>query len=246
MSGHSHAKTVKRVKDANDARRGKTFSKLGRIISVAAKEGGDPEMNPKLKQAIEQAKKANVPKENVERAIKKGTGELAGEALEEVLYEILGPGGVSIIIEGITDNKNRTLLEVKQILQKNNFKLADEGSVKWAFEHKGIAVISMPEQAEGKSKEDIEMTAIDAGAEDVRVYNDDEGDIIEIITSIEGLEKAKNVIESSGIKIESGTLGWLAKKTIELSQKDKEKCEKIFDELDDNDAIQEVYSNLKT
>lgn len=245
MSGHSHAKTVKKVKDANDAKRGKIFSKMARVISIAANEGNNPETNSKLKSVMEEAKKFGVPKENIERAIQKGAGELGGEALEEVLYEILGPSGVSIILEGITDNKNRTLLEIKQILQKNNFKLADEGSVKWAFEHKGIAVIAVQDQTEDKSKDDIELALIDAGAEDVRIYKDTEGDIIEIITSIDGLEKTKEAIEKNGIKIESSTLGWLAKEKIELSDKDKEKCEKLFEELDDNDAIQEIYSNLK-
>jgi len=245
MSGHSHFATIKRKKEVEDQKRGKIFSKMARIISVTAKEGGDPNMNPRLRQALDEAKKFNMPKDNIERAIKKGTGELAGEAFEEVLYEVLGPGGVSIILEGITDNKNRTLLEVKQVLQKNNCKLADEGSVKWAFEHKGIAVIIMQDQSEGKSKDDIEMAAIDAGAEDVRVYKEPEGDIVEIVTSIEGLEKAKETLEKEDIKIESSTLGWLAKEELEVSEQDKKKCEKVFDELDDNDAIQEVYSNLR-
>lgn len=245
MSGHSHFATIKRKKEVEDQKRGKIFSKLARIISIVAKEGSDPNTNARLRQALDEAKKFNMPKDNIERAIKKGTGELSGEALEEVLYEVLGPGGVSVILEGITDNKNRTLLEVKQILQKNNCKLADEGSVKWAFEHKGIAVIAIQGQTEGKSKDDIEMAAIDAGAEDVRVYQEPEGDIIEVITSIEGLEKTKEALEKNGIKIESSTLGWLAKEEMEVSQQDKAKCEKLFEELDDNDAIQEIYSNLR-
>ena len=246
MSGHSHFATIKRKKEVEDQKRGKTFSKLARIISIVAKEGSDPDMNPKLRQALDEAKKFNMPKDNIERAIKKGTGELGGETLEEVLYEALGPGGISVILEGITDNKNRTLLDVKQILQKNNCKLADEGSVKWAFEHKGIALIVLQEQTHGKSKDDIEMAAIDAGAEDVRVYQEPEGDVIEVVTSIESLEKTKETLEKQGIKIESSTLGWLAKEEMDVSQQDKEKCEKLFEELDDNDAIQEIYSNLKT
>jgi len=244
MSGHSHFASIKRKKEIEDQKRGKIFSKMARVISVVAKEGNNPETNSKLKSVVEEAKRMGVPKDNIERAIKKGTGELAGEALEEVLYEVLGPGGVSIILEGITDNKNRTLLEVKQVLQKNNCKLASEGSVKWAFEHKGIAVIVVQDQSEGKSKDDIELTAIDAGAEDVRVYKEPEGDIVEVVTSIEGLEKAKGALEKEGIKIASSTLGWLAKEKIEVSEQDKGRCEKVFDELDDNDAIQEVYSNL--
>ena len=140
MSGHSHAKTVKRTKDANDAKRGKIFSKMAGLISIAAKDGIDPESNSKLKAAIEQAKTANVPKENIERAIKRGSGVEGGEQLEEMLYEGIGPGGVNFILECITDNKNRTLSEIRQIFQKHNAKLADEGSVRWAFDQKGIII----------------------------------------------------------------------------------------------------------
>lgn len=135
MAGHSHASNVKRKKDAEDYKRGKLFSKLSRLISIAAKEkGGDPESNPRLRQSIEDAKKANMPKDRIERAIKKGTGEIEDENIEEVLYEAYGPGGVAVLIEGITDNKNRAVGEIKQILVKHNSKLADKGSVRFMFE----------------------------------------------------------------------------------------------------------------
>jgi len=185
MSGHSHWKTVKRGKEAEDKKRGQIFSKLSREISVAAREkGGNPETNPTLRIAIEKAKGFNLPKENIERAIKRGTGELAGEELESVLFEAYGPGGIAIIIEGITDNKNRTLGEIKQILNQNGGKLVGEGGVQWMFERK---------------------------------------------------VKAE----------EPGSLEWIAKQDIEISEKDKESCQKLFEALDENDSVQEIYSNIK-
>jgi len=166
MSGHSHAKTVKRVKEAEDKKRGKAFSKMARVIILAAKErGSDPGSNYKLKMAIDQAKQINMPKENIERAIKKGTGELKGEKLEQFVFEAYGPAKTAIIIEGITDNKNRSLSEIKQILNQYNGKLAGTGSVKWLFERKGT--ITVDNEQKTINKEDVELTAIEAGAEDI-------------------------------------------------------------------------------
>lgn len=137
MSGHSHASNIKRKKDAEDSKRGKLFSKLSRLISIAAKEkGGNPESNPRLRQAIEDAKKANMPKDKIEKAVKKGTGEIEGEQINKLIYETYGPGGIAILIEVITDNKNRSVSEIKQILNKYNSKLADQGSVLFMFEEK--------------------------------------------------------------------------------------------------------------
>lgn len=185
MSGHSHAKTIKRVKEAADQKRGQIFSKLARQISITAREkGNNPDTNPALRIVIEKAKKANMPKENIERAIKKGTGELAGENLESLIVEAYGPGGVAIIIEGITDNKNRTLGEIKQILNQKGGKLVGEGGVRWMFER--------------KVKQE-----------------------------------------------EPGLLEWVAKQEIEVSEKDKESCQKLFEALDENDSVQGIYSNIK-
>jgi len=245
MSGHSHAKTVKRVKDANDARRGKIFSKMARLISIAAKEGGDSETNSKLKQAIEVAKNVNTPKENIERAIKKGTGELEGDILEEVCYEVLGPGGVSIIINGITDNKNRTLLEVKQALQKYNFKLAGEGSVKWAFDQKGIVTVKIQYDDRTDNEESLELLAIESGAVDIQTREYEKEKYMEIITKPEELEQVKQDIANQGVNIDSTSLDWIAKEKIEIDEKLTETCEKLFLDLDDNDAVQAIYSNLK-
>lgn len=243
MSGHSHAKTVKRTKDANDAKRGKIFSKLSKLVSIAAKDGSDPESNAKLKQAIEAAKKANMPKDNVLKAIQRGSGATKdSEQLEEVLYEALGPGGTNIIIEGITDNKNRTLLEIRQVLQKNNSKLANEGSIKWAFDHKGIIVIEVREQ----NKDELELKAIEAGAEDTKWFQQNEEEFLEIITAVDNLEQTKKNLESQKVAIDSSALGWIAKEGMVLPEKQATACEKLFDALDDNDDIQEIYSNLKS
>src|SRR3989344_4029330 len=188
MSGHSHFKTVAATKNANDAKRGKLFSKLARVITIVVKESGpDPLINAKLKTVIEQTKKFNMPKENIERAIKKGTGELVGENLEEISLEGLGPGGVAIIMEGITDNKNRTLGEVKGILGQYGGKLAGEGAVRWMFEKKGFIVIII----ENKPQEELEMLAIEAGADDVKI----EKNMLNIYTKPEDFEKVKKALE---------------------------------------------------
>lgn len=237
MSGHSHAKTVMATKMANAAKKGKVFSKFGRLIYIAAKEGGDPAINSKLKMVIEQAKSFNMPKENIERAVKKGTGELAGEALEEVSFEGFGPGGIALIIEGITDNKNRTLGEIKVILNQNNGKMAGEGAVRWMFDRKGTITIL----SENKSKEELELLAIESGAEDIS-WRDD---ALDIYTKPEELEKIRKILEEKQLKIESASLGWVAKEEVDISEKDKEQAQKLFEALDENDSINDIYSNLK-
>ena len=236
MSGHSHAKTIKHAKELTDKKKGQMFSKMARVISIAAKEGGgDPTTNSKLRLAIEQAKSINMPKDNVERAIKRGTGELAGEKLEPVVFEAYGPAGIAIIIEGITDNKNRALGEIKQILNQYNGKLAGEGSVRWLFERKGALIVD----GKQKPKDELELEAIEAGAEDIYWHDD----ILDIYTKPEELEKVKNNLEEKGIKIESSSLDWIAKETIEV--KEKKTCQKLFEALDESDSVQDIYSNLK-
>lgn len=242
MSGHSHWAGIKHKKQAEDQKRGKIFSKLSRMISVAAREGADPEMNPKLRQALEEAKAFNMPKENIERAIKRGTGELEGAKLEEVSYEAFGPGGVAIIIEGITDNKNRTFQEVKQILQKYSGKLAESGAVKWLFARKGAITIN-PNIQNSMSKEDLELKAIEAGAEDIYWHKTE--DLLDIYTKPEELDKVKKNLEAQGIKIESASLDWVPREPIEVNDKDREELTKLFEELDENDAVQNIYSTLE-
>jgi len=237
MSGHSHAKTVMAGKMANAAKRGAAFSKFGRLITIAAKDGGDPITNAKLKAVIEQAKNFNMPKENIERAIKKGTGELAGENLEEVSYEAFGPGGIALIIEGITDNTNRTLTEVKVILNQNNGKMAGEGAVRWMFDRKGIIIVP----SEGKAKDELEMIAIECGADDISWVDD----VLEIRTKPEDLNSVQKALEEKQLKIDSASFGFIAKEEISISDKEKEQAERLFETLEDNDAITNVSSNIK-
>jgi len=244
MSGHSHAKTIKREKNITDQKRGQIFSKMARLISVAAKEGGpNPETNSKLKLAIDAAKNYNLPKENIERAIKRATGELPGERLEEVLFEAYGPGGIAIIIEGITDNKNRALGEVKQVLNQKGGKLVGEGAVKWMFERKGCITLRIAnlDELRIKNKEEVELKVIEAGAEDLSWHED----TLDIYTKPENLEKVKKSLEEKEIKIEAASLDWVAKEEIEVEEKTKEAAQKLFETLDELDSVQEIYSNLK-
>ena len=253
MSGHSHFSSIKYKKGIADAKRGKIFSKLSRQILIAAREkGGNMRINSTLRLIIEKAKSLNMPKDNIERAIKKGTGELEGIQLEEVIYEAYGPGGIAIIIEGITDNKNRTLGEIKQILSQRNGKLANEGAVRWMFKKKGVIMINS-EKLTTAGKEDLELKAIEAGAEDIYWHNAaQEGeprqgrDTLDIYTKIESLEDVKKNLENQGIEIESVSLDWVAKDMVKLEEKSKNSAEKLFEDLDENEAVQEIYSNIET
>jgi YebC/PmpR family DNA-binding regulatory protein len=242
MSRHSHWATVKGKKEIADKKRGQSFSKILRMISVAAKEGGDPETNSKLLLAMERAKEFNMPKETIERAIKRGAGELKGQMLEEFVYEAYGPGKIAILIEGITDNKNRAINEIKKILEANNGKLVASGSVKWMFGRKGCITIDSELQNEDlRDKEKLELKAIEAGAEDIDWRNN----LLNIYTKSEDLEKVKNNLENQGMKIESASLDWVAKEGKEVDEEDKIACQKLFEALDESDEVQEIYSNLK-
>jgi len=242
MSGHSHAKTIKRTKELTDKKRGQIFSKMARQIFVAVRENGpNPETNPKLRLAIETARGFNMPNENIERTIKRASGETMAEKLEEVLFEAYGPGRIAILIEGITDNKNRALGEIKQVLSQNKGKLVNEGAVKWLFERKGCITIDIKCQASNIKKEDLEMLAIESGAEDIYEHNN----ILEIYTKPEELEKVKRNLEEKEVKIELSSLDWVPKETIELNEKEKELCQKLFEALDELESVQDIYSNLK-
>ena len=239
MSGHSHFSTIKRAKEITDKKRGKIFSKLAKMISIAAKTGlPDPASNPKLRMAVEKAREVNMPKDNIERAIKKGSGELEGDKLEEVIFEGFGPAGIALIITGITDNKNRMLGEIKQILNQNNGKMAGEGAVKWMFERKGAIVITTDANT---NKEELEMKAIEAGAEDINWHDN----TLDVYTKTENLEAVKKSLEEKGLKIESSSLDFVAKEQVELDDKKKNSCNKLFEALDENDDVQDIYANIK-
>ncbi len=237
MSGHSHFHNIKIKKGAEDAKRSKIFSKLSKEISVAAKDGGpDMTFNAKLRSVVEKAKSMNMPADSIDKAVKKGSGELAGFSYEEFLMEAYGPGGTTFMIEGITDNKNRTLGEVKLILTQRGGKYVNEGGIKWMFEKKGVLTVD----ASGKNKEDVELAAIEAGAEDI----DWEEDTLYIYTKMEDLEATKKSIEEKKLKIESANLEWVPKENITIDEDTKEKNQKLFEALDENDDVQNIYTNI--
>lgn len=238
MSGHSHWASIKHKKGVADAKRSKVFSKLSREITVAAKEsGGDPTFNAKLRMVIDRAKSLNMPADNIERSVKKGTSDIEGGAFESFVYEVYGPGGVAVIIEGITDNKNRSLGEIKKILSENGGKMVAEGAIKWMFDRRGILEID-PSKTD-KNKEELEMAAIESGAEDIYWH----ADVLDIYTKPEILENIKNNLTEKNFEVESASLGWVAKENLQINEKEREACQKLFEALDENDAVQEIYSN---
>ncbi len=237
MSGHSHWATTHRAKDLNDAKRGAVFTKYGRLITIAAREGGDPDMNYKLRLAIDNAKGVNMPKDNIERAIKAGTGENKdGAIIEEVLYEAYGPNQAALLIEGLTDNKNRAVSEVKTILTKNNGKFVPAGSVSFMFKRCGMIVFSL----EKYKAEDLEMETIESGAEDFKI----EDEVFLVITKVEDLQAVKTYFENKDYTPQASELGYFPTQTVTLSGADLEKYLKLKELLEDNADVQTVWSNV--
>ncbi|MBI4272611.1 YebC/PmpR family DNA-binding transcriptional regulator [Candidatus Uhrbacteria bacterium] len=235
MSGHSKWATTKRQKAVVDAKRASAFTRLAHAITIAAREkGGNMEMNFSLRLAAEKARSANMPKENIERAIKRGTGELTGEQIEEVLYEGYGPEGVALMIETLTNNRNRTVSEIKHILSKHGGALGTAGSVLWMFDKK--SVIGIPTNA---LSDERELALIEAGAEDIQKN----GEETTIITSLENLKSIKDVVESLGIAPEFAEHDYIPKTNVTPSKTAQENLEKLFGELDDYPDIINYYSN---
>ncbi len=239
MSGHSKWANIKNRKEAMDKKKGNIFSKMAKIIEVAARKGGDPIMNPSLRLVIDKARSVNMPNDNIERAIKKGAGEDKSVQLEELVYEAYGPKGTQLIIELITDNKNRTLAEIRHILSQYNGRLAEGGSVKWNFNHLGTISARCP--VSSVKKEDLELMAIDAGAENIK-WRDDH---LEIYTKPENLEAIKEKIKNNNLEIEDSGLEWIPKNEIEIKDEQaKKQLEQLFEALDDNEDVNEIYSNV--
>lgn len=235
MSGHSKWSTIKHKKSATDKKRGDVFSKMARVLTVAAKSGGDIETNYTLRSAVEKAKNLNMPKDNIERAIKKGTGELAGDQLEELLMEAYGPNGTALLIEVVTDNRNRSTSEIRHILSKNNGKLATGGSVQWLFERQGLLQIN---QDVIRDKDEFELQAIDAGALDI----DFEEEKAFVYVDPQNLQVAQKTLNSMDYTTESG-LVWVAKESVEVDESVQKSLQKIFEALDEHEDVQEVYTN---
>lgn len=240
MAGHSKWHNVRHKKAKMDAKRGQIFTKLIREITVVARQGGgDPEFNPRLRMAIEKAKQHNMPAENIERAIKKGTGELEGVTYEEVSYEGYGPEGVAIIVECLTDNRNRTTGEIRHIFSKHGGNLGASGCVSFMFEDKGVILVPK----EGIDEETIFEKAIEAGAEDVIM---DDENYYEIRTTPTDLYAVKENLEKEGLKIEKAELTKIPTTTVEVKDKETaEKLMKLLEALEDQDDVQKVYSNFE-
>jgi YebC/PmpR family DNA-binding regulatory protein len=237
MSGHNKWSTIKHKKGAADAKRGKVFSKIIKEISIAARMGGgDADGNPRLRTALNAARTANMPKENVERAIKRGTGELEGVNYEEITYEGYGPGGVAVLVEALTDNKNRTVAEIRHIFDKYNGNLGETGCVNWIFLKKGMLVIP----SQGLSEDEVMELAIENGAQDVKM----EGDTFEITTDPSDLEPVRKAVEEKGWKIELYDLTMIPQNTVKLDGKKAEQMLKMMDTLDDHEDLEKVYANF--
>jgi YebC/PmpR family DNA-binding regulatory protein len=239
MAGHSRWAKVKHYKGTIDQRRGKLFSKLSKEISVAAKMGGgDPNFNPRLRQAIATARGQSVPVDNIERAIKKGTGELEGAAYDEMTYEGYGPGGIAILIEAATDNKNRSAAEIRAIFTKHHGHLGGSGSVAWMFHRKGLILIQTP----GVTEDDVMLAALDAGAEDVRSHED----VIEIITPPDNtLDAVTKALEQAKFTIASAKLSYIPGNLTAVTDPHiAEQVLGLLEALDDHDDVQVVHANL--
>ncbi len=236
MSGHSKWATTKRKKATIDAKRGKAFTKIIKEITIAAREGGgDPAANPRLRLVIDNAKSVNMPADNIERAIKKATGELEGVTYHELTYEGYGPAGVAVLVEVATDNKNRTVAEVRHLFSKGGGSMGENGSVAWLFDKKGV--VTLPKQ--NKNEDEIMEIILDAGAEDLQT----EEDYYVIQSSIESFESVRRALLDKGLTIENASLQWIAKNFIRVTGEDAEKVAKVIESLEDCDDVQNVYTN---
>jgi YebC/PmpR family DNA-binding regulatory protein len=239
MSGHSKWSTIKRKKGANDAKRGKMFTKLIREITVAARDGGaDENSNIRLRTAVQNARAANMPLSTVERAIKRGSGQEEGTSFEEGLYEGYGPGGVAIMVETLTDNKNRTVSEVRHIFSKHGGNLAETGAVSWMFEQKGTLEVNKIEI----NSDDLLMLVLDAGAEDIQ----DGEEVHELVTTVSAFGDVKKVLEIKEIGFGQASLSWIPKgeNLLEVEVDQVSKIIRLLESLEDLDDVQNVYSNF--
>lgn len=241
MSGHSKWATIKRAKGATDIKRGAAFTKLARAITVAARSGGgDQTMNFKLRLAIDKARDGNMPKDTIERAIKRGTGELEGAQIESLTYECFGPGGVALIVEALTDNKNRTVSNLKHILQEHGGNLGSANSVMWMFERKGV--IRLPAAGlDPKTREELELKIIETGAQDIK----DEDGFLTIYTAADQLQEVKEKLEKIGQKVEHADTEFVAKESVAIDESVKSRLEKLFEALDADDDVQDFYTNAQ-
>jgi YebC/PmpR family DNA-binding regulatory protein len=235
MSGHSKWHNIQAHKGKQDAKRSNEFTKLARLIAVAAQKGGDPNMNFSLRMAIEKAKYVSMPKDNIERAIKRGTGaDGEGIRIEEVLYEAYGPGGTAILIKVVTDNKNRAISDIKHVLNIHEGNLGAAGSVQWMFHQWGVVTIPMPGNIE-----EFELNLIEAGAEDIK----ENGEILEIRTQVDHFQKVLHWLKENNIVVEEASLEWIAKDQISVSTEIEAKLNNLFGALEESDDVENYYTN---
>jgi YebC/PmpR family DNA-binding regulatory protein len=237
MSGHNKWSTIKHKKGAADAKRGKLFSKLIKEITIAARTGGgDADGNPRLRTAVLAARAANMPKDNIDRAVKRGTGEIEGVNYEEITYEGYGPGGVAVLVEAVTDNKNRTVAEVRHIFEKYNGNLGESGCVAWIFQKTGIVEVSSANLTE----DDVMEVALESGAQDVQ----NEGSTFSISCDPADVEAVRSAVEAKGWKVELAEVSMVPQNTVKLEGKKAEQMLKMMDALDDNDDLERVFANF--
>ncbi|MGE0903411.1 YebC/PmpR family DNA-binding transcriptional regulator [Dehalococcoides mccartyi] len=236
MSGHSKWATIKHAKGAADAKRGQLFTKLSREIIFAAKQGGSsPEGNARLRLAIQKAKDNRMPSDNIERAIKKGSGELEGATVIEMILEGYGPGGVAVLVNGMSDNRNRTVSDVRHMFSKSGGSLAESGAVSWIFETKGVIGV----ETVGLDTDELSLKAIDMGAEDVNI----EEDYMEIYTAMPDMEKVRQQLEAQGVTVDSAEINMIPKNTVKLDEETSLQVLKLLDKLEELDDVQTVSSN---
>ncbi|HLV09079.1 MAG TPA: YebC/PmpR family DNA-binding transcriptional regulator [Halanaerobiales bacterium] len=239
MAGHSKWANIKHKKSREDERRGKLFSKLSKMIAVAAREGGsDPEMNSDLRLAIQKAKDNNMPNDNIERAIKRGTGELEGVNYEKFIYEGYGPGGVALYMELMSDNRNRTAAELRHLLTKHGGNLGENGCVAWMFDRKGQLLVNL--EKTNMDEDNLLMIALEAGAEDVV----SEDGLLSVYTEATDFEESRKEMEEAGVVFTSGDIAMIPENNVDLDKSNAKKILKLLEELEDHDDVQEVYSNF--
>lgn len=237
MSGHSKWHSIKHKKAAQDAKRGKLFTKIIRELAVAARiGGGDPDTNPRLRKAVADAKAVNMPSDNIKRAIKKGTGELEGTTYEEISYEGYGPGGVAIYVEALTDNKNRTVSELRYIFSKNGGNIGESGCVAWMFSRKGYVVVERAQASEDRLLDIV----LEAGAEDLK----EDGSNYEIFTAPEDYETVVNALGKNNIELAASNLGYIPQNYVKLEGKQAHQLLRLMEELEDHDDVQNVWANF--
>jgi YebC/PmpR family DNA-binding regulatory protein len=237
MSGHSKWHNIRLKKGKMDAERGKTFTKLAREIIVAAKQGGgNPDANARLRIAVQKARESSMPADNIKRAIQRGTGELEGVNYDELTYEGYGPGGTAVLVETMTDNRNRTVAELRNLFSKSGGSLGEQGCVAWIFDPKGLVSISK----NGTDEETVMMAALDAGAEDVRI----EEETYDVVTAPEDLPVVRQALDGAGIAYALAEVTMLPKSTVELQGKDAQQMLRLLEMLEDHDDVQHVYANF--